>query len=73
MPLLRYLLCTNAVSNFFRHQLVVTARFRDTILDSLVISTLTVTKIKYGPERQPAARSRFGTLWTTIELASVAV
>lgn len=39
MPLLRYLLDTHVMSNFFRHQPGVTAHFRDAVPGSLAIST----------------------------------
>lgn len=66
MPPLR-LLDTNVVSDFFKHQAGVTARFQNAVPGSLAISALTVMEIEYGFERQPTARSRFGTLWTALQ------
>jgi len=62
-----FLLDTNVVSDFFKHRAEVTTRFQSAAPSSLAISALTVMEIEYGFERQPAARSRFGTLWSALQ------
>jgi len=63
---MRYLLDTNAVSDFFKRQPQVIARFRSTAPSQLAVSTVTVMEIEYGFGRNPAARERLGATWTAL-------
>lgn len=63
---MRYLLDTNAVSDVFKRQPQVVARFRRTAPAQLAVSTITVMEIEYGFERQPAARTRLGEVWRAL-------
>ncbi|BDP40617.1 tRNA(fMet)-specific endonuclease VapC [Deinococcus aetherius] len=63
---MRYLLDTNTVSDILKRQPPVVARFRKVSPTSLAISTVTVMEVEYGFERKPAAREKFGGVWTAL-------
>ncbi|WP_034386374.1 PIN domain-containing protein [Deinococcus sp. YIM 77859] len=63
---MRYLLDTNTVSDFFKRQPQVVARFQRTSPASLAISTVSVMEVEYGFERKPAAREKFGEVWAAL-------
>lgn len=63
---MRYLLDTNTISDVLKRQPQVVARFRGTPPASLAISTVTVMEVEYGFERKPAAREKFGEVWTAL-------
>lgn len=63
---MRYLLDTNTVSDFLKRHPQVVARFQKTPPASLAISAVTVMEVEYGFERKPAAREKFGEVWTAL-------
>jgi tRNA(fMet)-specific endonuclease VapC len=65
--LMRYLLDTNVISDFLKHQPAVTARFASAAPAWLAISTVTVMEIEYGFERQPTALKKYGEVWVALQ------
>lgn len=63
---MRYLLDTNAVSDFLKRHPQVVAQFQKTPPTALAISTVTVMEVEYGFERKPTARARLGAVWATL-------
>lgn len=63
---MRYLLDTNAVSDFFKRRPAVIARFQHTPPAWLAVSTVTVMEIEYGFGRNPIAREKLGAVWAAL-------
>lgn len=64
---MRYLLDTNTVSDFFRQHPGVLIHFGQVVPAEVTISSVTVMEIEYGFARQPAARRKFGEIWTAFQ------